>query len=99
MAHCKCCGQDSLEEGNGNFEICPICSWEDDPVQGDDADYWGGANTFTLRHHRSIYLIIHSVINSNIVEAVNEEDNPYDANEVFRYMMRKETRSIRKDIP
>jgi len=98
MAYCRCCGQDSLEEGNGNFEICPICNWEDDPVQGDDADYWGGANTFTLRQHRSIYLIIHSVITSNIVEIISEDD-PYDANATFRDIMKRETRSIRKDIP
>ena len=61
MAHCKCCGQDSLEEGHGNYEICPICNWEDDPIQGEQPDYWGGANTFTLRQHRSIYLIISTV--------------------------------------
>ena len=33
---CKCCGEDTLAEGDGNFEICPSCGWEDDPVQNAD---------------------------------------------------------------
>jgi len=79
MAICVCCREDTLEEGNGNFEICPVCSWEDDPVMGDDADYFGGANTFTLRQHRALYLIISCVIDNRIGKRLNEEDNPYDA--------------------
>jgi hypothetical protein len=53
METCACCGYKTIEE-KGNFEICPICYWEDDPVQ--EADPWveGGANVpslFTAQHN------------------------------------------------
>jgi hypothetical protein len=37
----------------GTYEICAICSWEDDPVQFDDPDYTGGANGPSLNEWRS----------------------------------------------
>lgn len=46
---CPCCGfltRSSLEYGT--FEICPICYWEDDPVQFADPDMVGGANSASL---------------------------------------------------
>ena len=47
---CPCCGYKTLgEETPRSYEICPICFWEDDPVQFDDADYEGGANEVSLR--------------------------------------------------
>jgi hypothetical protein len=41
---CPCCGHIVFEE-RGNWEICPICYWEDDPVQVADPWFRGGANT------------------------------------------------------
>jgi len=79
MSFCRCCGEDTLEEGWGSYEICPICNWEDDPVQNEDIYLCGGANVFCLKQHRAIYLIINSVIKSNIAKIVDEDDNPYDA--------------------
>ena len=30
------------------YVICPVCGWEDDPVQYNDPDREGGANTVSL---------------------------------------------------
>jgi Cysteine-rich CPCC len=37
------------EEPPGSFFICPVCRWEDDNVQFDDADLAGGANRVSLK--------------------------------------------------
>ena len=47
---CPCCGYLTLdEEPAGTFVICPVCFWEDDPIQFEDQVYEGGANTVSLR--------------------------------------------------
>jgi hypothetical protein len=47
---CQCCGFLTLgERSPGTFAICPVCWWEDDDIQGRDADYVGGANAVSLR--------------------------------------------------
>jgi hypothetical protein len=50
---CPCCGFLTLEEQPpGTFEICPVCRWEDDNIQGSDPEYAGGANVVSLREAR-----------------------------------------------
>jgi hypothetical protein len=50
---CACCGYHTLPEApGGTFHYCPVCGWEDDPVQFDDPDYRGGANEPSLREAR-----------------------------------------------
>jgi len=44
---CPCCGNNVPGEA-GNYEICPVCGWEDDPVQSKDPDFAGGANELSL---------------------------------------------------
>lgn len=51
--HCECCGKYELEMPE--FEICPICKWEDDPLQGEEPDYSGGANEMSLNQARQAY--------------------------------------------
>ena len=47
---CPCCGYKTLSERpNGTYDICPVCFWEDDPIQLADPDYEGGANRVSLR--------------------------------------------------
>jgi len=48
---CACCGELTLEYPDF-YEICPVCGWEDDPVQRDDPDYAGGANELSLNNYR-----------------------------------------------
>ena len=49
---CPCCGEESLSE-IGNYEICRVCGWEDDPVQREDPNYAGGANSLSLNEARN----------------------------------------------
>ncbi|WP_223789998.1 CPCC family cysteine-rich protein [Marinicella meishanensis] len=53
---CPCCGYISLNVGPGGFALCPVCNWEDDPVQQADPDYEGGANGLSLRQAQERYL-------------------------------------------
>jgi hypothetical protein len=46
---CPCCANRTLPQAPpGSYELCPVCFWEDDPVQFDDPDYEGGANVVSL---------------------------------------------------
>lgn len=51
---CACCGQKTLEYEEF-YEICPICGWEDDPLQRDKPDYGGGANQMSLNEAKEAY--------------------------------------------
>ena len=51
---CPCCGYYTLPSA-GAYDICPVCFWEDDPVQEDDPDYPGGANDLSLNECRRNY--------------------------------------------
>ena len=48
MEHCPCCGYKTLGR-RGDYEICPICFWEDDIGQEKDPGSIGGANKVSLR--------------------------------------------------
>jgi hypothetical protein len=45
---CVCCGYVTLDEPPGSYQICPVCSWEDDVVQLRWPDSAGGANRSSL---------------------------------------------------
>ena len=51
---CPCCGYYTLESV-GEYEICPVCFWEDDPLQREKPDYEGGANELSLNECRENY--------------------------------------------
>ncbi len=50
---CVCCGYKTLAEW-GNYEICPVCYWEDDPSQIEYPDGYG-ANPLSLREAQRNY--------------------------------------------
>jgi Cysteine-rich CPCC len=53
---CPRCGHLTLEEEPpGTYDICMECGWEDDPVQFNDSEYRGGANSESLREARENY--------------------------------------------
>ena len=46
---CICCGHKTLEHSESIYhEICPVCFWENDPIQNENPDYEGGANKISL---------------------------------------------------
>lgn len=46
---CRCCGFLTLSDpATGSYEICPVCFWEDDPVQNSEPSFTGGANATSL---------------------------------------------------
>lgn len=51
---CPCCGEDTIAEP-GNFEICPLCMWEDDPIQSEEPDFDGGGNGVSLIDARKLW--------------------------------------------
>ena len=54
---CKCCGHKTIESPPpGDYEICPVCLWENDPTQERNADLGGGPNQKSLRDHQKDYL-------------------------------------------
>lgn len=53
---CPCCGYRTLSEAPGNYEICKVCSWEDDGAQLLDPAYRGGANAGSLMEHQTRFL-------------------------------------------
>lgn len=54
---CPCCGYKTFDsKPDGTYDICPVCFWEDDPVQLDDPDYEGGANPMSLRQAQHNFL-------------------------------------------
>lgn len=53
---CICCGSVEIPKGNKDqFFICPKCGWENDYIQREDSDFWGGANPLSLNEHRALY--------------------------------------------
>ncbi|WP_137392522.1 CPCC family cysteine-rich protein [Rhodoligotrophos defluvii] len=52
---CPCCGTRVISKP-GSYEICPICGWEDDPLQSEDPEFWGGANQLSLNQARAAWL-------------------------------------------
>ncbi len=53
---CPCCGNYTLSAESGSYEVCEICGWEDDPVQLENPDFRGGANTMSLKEAQKEYL-------------------------------------------
>jgi len=58
---CPCCGTLTIRH-RGAFEICSVCSWEDDPSQAQDENLVGGANRQSLAEARAAWLNRQSTI-------------------------------------
>lgn len=47
---CPCCEYYTYtEKPEGKYDICPVCFWEDDPIQFQDVTYRDGANRVSLK--------------------------------------------------
>ncbi len=49
---CPVCGHEDIWK---QFDICPVCHWERDPLQEEEPDYEGGANVMSLNQARKAW--------------------------------------------
>ena len=54
---CPVCGKYEFEE-YGDYDICPVCNWENDNLQYDDHNYAGGANHLSVNEARIEYFVL-----------------------------------------
>lgn len=54
---CPVCGKYEFEE-YGDYDICPVCNWENDNLQYDDHNYAGGANDLSVNEARIEYFVM-----------------------------------------
>lgn len=52
---CPVCENDTFDEEDFEYEICPECFWEYDYVQVREPDFEGGANCHSLNGYRELY--------------------------------------------
>ena len=54
---CVCCGYKTLDQegGTGSYDICAVCSWEDDGLQFREPEMDGGANQNSLVEARKLF--------------------------------------------
>lgn len=54
---CPCCHELVYQTpADGDYSICPVCGWEDDPVQSANPDFAGGANALSMNQARDLWL-------------------------------------------
>lgn len=77
---CACCGYLSMQSqpGIGNFEVCPICHWEDDRAQFEDVRSSGGANQSSLIEARRSFEMVTSTSTGTEMHPVAREMPRYD---------------------
>jgi len=65
---CPCCGEETLPD-IGEFDICSVCKWEDDPLQRDDPYDDMGANILNLTQYRLEWM------KCNVSDAIEKQQN------------------------
>lgn len=72
---CPVCGKYEFEEYD-DYDICPVCNWENDGLQYDDHNYAGGANDLSVNEARIEYFVInHPVTAEKAAKAKEEYEN------------------------
>lgn len=68
---CPVCELHNFASEN-DFDICPLCGWENDGVQMNDHDYWGGANELTVNESKVLYEISMRADQKNALKVITE---------------------------
>lgn len=59
---CACCGYKTMELDEAEYhEICPVCFWENDPIQNKNENYIGGANQISLIEAKANYALFGAI--------------------------------------
>ena len=58
-----------------DHDICPICGWENDGVQRDKKDNWGGANHLSVNEAKVVYsLLWNQATKSEVSKIIDKYD-------------------------
>lgn len=73
---CPVCRKHCFSE-QGSYEICPVCRWEDDPVQGKDHCFYGGANSLSVNESQLYYYLKDGAASEKLAQLEGEyADDP-----------------------
>jgi uncharacterized Zn finger protein (UPF0148 family) len=61
---CPVCKQHYFGEPD-DYAICPVCGWENDGVQRDKRDLWGGANGLSVNEANAVYRLLSNEATKN----------------------------------
>jgi hypothetical protein len=78
---CLCCGYFTLEDLH-LYDICPVCFWEDDPVQKVEPSFRGDANHPSLNEARRNFQTL-GAVEQRLVQFVRQplpEEMPLEPN-------------------
>ena len=86
MFSCPCCGYLTLPSRN-EYEICPICWWEDDGQDNADADkVFGGPNyDLSLTQARANFIIF-GIYDPNRTDLVPESKSNFEKSRIFDFI-------------
>ena len=51
MIRCPVCAKYNFAQED-DYDVCPVCEWENDSLQLKDPSYWGGANDLSLNDYK-----------------------------------------------
>lgn len=72
---CPICGKYEFEEYD-DYDICPVCNWENDGLQYDDHNYAGGSNHLSVNEARIEYFVMnHPKTAAQAAKAKEEYEN------------------------
>ena len=83
---CPCCGFLVFEDSVGSYEICPICTWEDDGVQLANPTSAGGANSDSL-HSVQLRALVRAPVATSLLAGYRRDTRwrPLTPAEVTRF--------------
>ena len=69
---CPCCGYKTMEHNEAEYhDICPVCFWENDPVQNENENFAGGANEICLSDAKENYFSF-GAVTEDMIKYVRE---------------------------
>lgn len=71
MIECPVCNRYEFEQDN-DYDVCNVCGWENDGLQLDDPDDWGGANDLSLNNTRLEYALLMNPSTSRETQAAQK---------------------------
>ena len=72
---CPVCGQYEFAQQD-DYDVCEVCSWENDGLQEKQPDYEGGANNISLNIAKKIWKQTHNKRAIQIADHRMRQDKP-----------------------